>query len=89
MSKYLIIRTCFRAGSFYKQGQVKELSDEMAQKHPKDFRLLGEEPAPLPETPQPVSSPVANESNPLICKVCGRECKSAWGLTVHMRSHKK
>ncbi len=96
MGKYLVIRSCFRAGSLYKEGQVKELSDEMAQKHPKDFRLLGQEPKPLtpPEAPPSMpetskSSPVTTESNPLVCKVCGKECKSAFGLKVHQRSHSK
>ena len=63
MGKYLVIRSCFRDASLYKEGQVKELSDEMAQKHPKDFQLIGQEPkprpepTPLPEAPKPVSSP--------------------------------
>ena len=87
--KCQVIRTCFRGGSLYKSGEVREVSEEMAQKHPKDFLPIGQEPEPLPEAPKPVSSPVTTESNPLVCKVCGRECKSEFGLKAHMRVHKK
>ena len=37
--------------------------------------------------------PEATESTPevtndLLCSVCGKECKSAFGLKAHMRTHK-
>ena len=48
---------------------------------------------PQVETPAPVEE-VAPEAkpeaqNPLICDVCGKECKNQLGLNSHKRSHKK
>lgn len=36
-------------------------------------------------------TPIVEEEpvgNPLVCKICGKECKSKLGLHSHMRSHK-
>ena len=38
----------------------------------------------LPEATE--SAPEA--TNDLLCSVCGKECKSAFGLKSHMRTHK-
>ena len=48
---------------------------------------------PQVETPAPVEE-VAPEvkpeaPNPLICDICGKECKNQLGLNSHKRSHKK
>ena len=32
--------------------------------------------------------PVAQEKKKYICPKCGKECRNAFGLTGHMRSHK-
>ena len=44
-------------------------------------------------TPAPVeeAAPEANPKeapNPLVCDICGKECKSQFGLNSHKRSHK-
>jgi hypothetical protein len=48
---------------------------------------------PQVETPAPVEEvkPEAKTEapNPLICDVCGKECKNQLGLNSHKRSHKK
>jgi len=56
------------------------------------------EPEPEPEVevkvePEPEPEPEATESTPevvndLVCPICGRECKSSFGLKSHMRIHK-
>ena len=38
----------------------------------------------LPET----TESTAGTTNDLVCSVCGKECKSAFGLKSHMRTHK-
>jgi len=45
--------------------------------------------------PEPVAEPVVEvpqteikAQSRFICSVCGRECKSDFGLSVHMRTHK-
>ncbi len=45
------------------------------------------------ETPAPMEevAPEANPKeapNPLVCDICGKECKSQFGLNSHKRSHK-
>lgn len=42
------------------------------------------EPEPSPEAPEPITKP----ENELVCSVCGKECKSAFGLKSHVRIHK-
>lgn len=43
-----------------------------------------QKPEPLPEATE--STTVV--TNDLVCSVCGKECKSAFGLKSHMRTHK-
>jgi len=51
------------------------------------------EPEPLPYAPETAVTPseptlLTEGTNDLECSVCGRVCKSAFGLKSHMRTHK-
>ena len=83
---YLCLRNCVVNDRLWKEGKVYNLPVEM-EKHPKNFRPMGEAPEPPPDAPQSTIEPVKSESNPLVCKECGKECKSEFGLKAHMRVH--
>ncbi len=75
--KYQCLRDCFTSASFYREGMVYDLPDAMP-KSAKNF-------APVEAVKEPEKA-VVPENN-LKCPVCGRECKSAFGLYSHRRSH--
>jgi hypothetical protein len=85
--KYLCLRDCFVNSRLWREGQTYNLPDTM-KISPKNFKPVKlddeQEAPPAPEAPTP--EPPANE---LVCHVCGKECKSAFGLQSHMRSHDK
>ncbi len=83
---YECLRNCYIGERLWKEGRVYTLPVDM-EKHPKNFRPVGQ--APEPEVPQSVPEPKEKETNPLVCKVCNRECKSDLGLISHNRVHKK
>ena len=78
--KFLCLRDCYVNDRFWHQGEVYELPEAM-EKSEKNFKPIEE---PIPDAPELPTSPV--ESN--ICPVCGKECKSPFGLRAHMRKHK-
>lgn len=80
--KYLVIRTCFRDACLYKAGEVREISEEMAQKHPKDFQLVGQPPVPS-DVPESKSVEGA-----IVCPTCGRKFSHKIALSGHLRTHK-
>jgi len=41
-------------------------------------------PEPSPDAPESITG----ATNDLVCSVCGKECKSSFGLKSHMRTHK-
>jgi len=81
--KCLVLRTCFRGACLHKEGEIKEISDSMAQKHTKDFRPLSETPSTGEE-----GNPIKEGDNSLVCPECGKPCKSKFGLQSHKRIHK-
>ncbi len=85
--KYLVLRNCFtRECVYYKKGAVVELPVAMF-KDKKNFRSM-EKPAPEPEPPPEAPEPITSPENELVCSVCGKECKSPFGLKAHLRVHK-
>jgi len=75
--KYHVLRNCYtRECQYFRKGDTVELPDGMY-KSPKNFKPLRESP---PET-EP-------EAKVFTCAECDKECKSAFGLQSHMRSHK-
>ena len=86
--EYICLRNCFVDGRLWKEGKVYDLPDTMNKYH-KNFRPVGEAPESELGAPQSTTEPKKEESNPLVCKECGRECKSEFGLKSHLRAHKK
>ena len=74
--KYICLRNCYVNDRFWHQGEVYELPDDMV-KSEKNFK-------PVSDVPESPTSPA--EGN--VCPVCGKECKSPFGLKAHTRIHK-
>jgi len=84
MSLYVALRDCY-VGELYRYGgEVYELPDDM-EKSEKNFMLMeGQE--PTPEAVESMASPIEEVVN-IVCPVCGKECKSSFGLKAHQRVH--
>ena len=73
--EYLVLRTCYVNDRYFTKGEVKELPDDFPI-YEKNFSPVGVQEAPLE---------LLEDS--LVCPVCGKECKSKFGLQSHMRVH--
>lgn len=84
--KYVVLRNCYTEECrYFHKGDIVDLPDSMY-KDVKNFRPLSELeglkfvlPGEEAQTEAPKDS---------VCTECGKECKSAFGLQSHMRSHK-
>lgn len=77
--KYLVLRNCFTEECrYFKKGEVVELPESMY-KYEKNFRLVD----------RSMTEPPPEPKNELVCQVCGKECKSKFGLQSHIRVHNK
>jgi len=100
--KYLVLRNCFTEECrYFRKGDIVDLPDAMF-KDEKNFRPM-EKPAPVPVSKPELKadegialeiSPSALESvasslDGLVCPVCGKLCKSKFGLQSHVRVHRK
>lgn len=75
--RYHVLRNCYVNDRYYSKGEVKELPEDMW-KSEKNFK-------PVSDAPESVTSP----ENGLVCPICGKECKSKFGLQSHTRIHTK
>lgn len=80
-------------GIFYRQylerGFVTERSllEERSLEIKRNLGLLPDEKSQEATAAKEVPHQPEEEVNPLVCEICGKECRSAFGLQAHMKKH--